>query len=134
MNSTLCVPKLILALGLLISSIGCATVDKHTEIPYSEGERPANRYTEKSWPFGKHHNPGVRIPARVGGAAGGILVGLPVSVGLIPVTAPIGGAINSNLFPLVPMLVCCEGGETLGGAIVWPFFGWWHLPNQTPKP
>jgi hypothetical protein len=61
----------------------------------------------------------------------GILLGVPLSLALIPVTAPIAEAKDSNIFPLVPMVFGYRGGETLFGALAWPLFGWWHWPNHS---
>jgi hypothetical protein len=124
MNATVCLLALNFAAPLLFGSAGCATVHRHT----IERQQSAARDARKRCSFAEHSNPGVRIPAKVGGAAGA-LIGFPAAFALIPITAPIAGALNSNTFPLVPILVGYEGGETLFGAIAWPFFGWWHLPN-----
>jgi len=127
MNVAVSVASLIAAAGLLVSSTGCASVDRHTEIRPGK-ELSARNSVEKTWPPAEHHNPGVRIPARVGAVVGGF-VGVPVSLALFPVTA---ATVDSNLFPLVPMLVCAVSGETLFGAVAWPVFGWWHWSNEPP--
>ena len=126
MKATVRSLKLLAITGLLVGSMGCSTLHSHGRTHADKEGPPA----APSWLFAKHCNPGVRIPARVGGGAAAILVGVPASLVLIPITAPIGEAIDSNLFPLTPMLACYVGGETVLGAIAWPAFGWWRWANE----
>ena len=125
MNAIVRIAKWVLPAVLLLGSMGCATVGKDTQ---AEEEQRATVSGMKGWPLRKHYNPGVRLTATVGGLAGGT-VGLPISLGLLPITAPIAGALDSNLFPLGPLVICYTGGETLFGALAWPFFGWWDWPK-----
>ena len=130
MKGTILIARLALTSALLIGSVGCATVDKHIETRSVKTEESSACHAYKQWPFGQHPNPGVGIPARVGGATTTAFIGFPAVVALIPVTATIAGAEDSNLFPLVPLLLCYVTGDTVFGAIAWPFFGWWHMPNE----
>jgi hypothetical protein len=126
MNAIVGSAKWVLPAVLLMAAMGCATVNKHT---HAEEEQRAKVSAMKGWPLRQHYNPGIRITATVGGLAGGT-VGLPISFGLLPITAPIAGALDSNLFPLGPLVICYMGGENVFGALAWPFFGWWHWPAE----
>jgi hypothetical protein len=119
------------AVLMVLIMTGCTTVNKHSQVHRDEKERPAATSIKNSSSFAKHHNPGVRVPARAGGTAAGLVVGVPATIVLIPITAPVGAALDSNIFPMVPMVVCWKAGDTLFGAMAWPFFGWWHWPNET---
>jgi hypothetical protein len=129
MRATVRIANAVPALALLIVSVGCSTTHKHTEASSAGGKQTAIPHAYKKWPFNMHPNPGVRIPARVGADTGAI-VGFPLTFALMPITVPIAAVADLNLFPLAPFAYCVIGGETMCGAVAWPFFGWWHWPSQ----
>jgi len=79
-------------------------------------------------PFQDHPNPGVRYSADVGGGVGAI-VGIPVMIIALPITATIAAITNENATPLAPLIGTSLGFSTLFGAVTWPLFGWWKVTD-----
>jgi len=116
--------KILYTILIALVLVGCATTNNQPVCSEEIDESAADLPPYDGLPFVSHHNAGVRIPAKTGAAIGGI-VGIPVTIVLLPITLPLTAITESNLMPLVPWTYCyCAGGTILGG-IAWPFFGWW---------
>lgn len=94
----------------------------------------SNRISQDDYigpPFLSHPNPAVAKPAAAAGIAGGIVVGIPLTVASLPVTVPMAFILQSNMFPVWPVLISGVALSTSVGAVTWPFFGWWK-PKSEP--
>ncbi len=71
--------------------------------------------------FGRHPSPAVRDAAQFGGGVVGILVGIPTSIVLIPITYPLAAANGDKWAVLYPFGICYQIGATLFGGVTAPF-------------
>ena len=82
--------------------------------------------------FGRHPSPVVRDAAQFGGGFVGILVGVPASIVLIPITYPLATASGDKWAVLYPFGICYQIGATLFGGVAAPFAPSSYL--AAPKP
>ena len=112
----------------------CATCFAFGACASRNAEKPAHRASatkqprsgkprsgDSDTPFGNHPSASVRNAANFGGGLIGVLVGIPASVALVPVTYPLASITKDKWTGLYPFGACYfVGGALFGGAVV-PF-------------
>lgn len=80
-----------------------------------------NETANTDTPFSDHPSAAVRSAAGFGGGLLGVVVGLPASVVLLPLTYPVSYFTKDAFTVLYPFGACYYTGGTLFGAMVVPF-------------
>ena len=106
----------------------CGSKPSGTTARKASAAQPADRDTDTV--FGRHPSPVVRDAAQFGGGFVGILVGVPASIVLIPITYPLAAANGDKWAVLYPFGICYQIGATLFGGVAAPFApsSYWATP------
>jgi hypothetical protein len=101
----------------------------HTTQQQIAASPPAD--TDTDTPFGQHPSSSVRSAARFGGGLVGVVVGIPASIALIPVTLPLAAVTKQKWTGLYPFGASYYAGGALFGGVVTPFA---FSSSATPTP
>lgn len=94
----------------------CGSRPSITPARKANAAQPADTNTDTV--FGRHPSSAVRGAAQFGGGFVGILVGVPASIVLIPITYPLGAANGDKWAVLYPFGACYQiGGVLFGGPV-----------------
>ena len=94
----------------------CGSKPSATPARKANAAQPADTNTDTV--FGRHPSPAVRGAAQFGGGFVGILVGIPASIALIPITYPLAAVTKDKWTGLYPFGACYQiGGILFGGPV-----------------